>query len=107
MFTETRYGLGLPPTFRPSESIDIYSKLNLACRPVHQMGVSFFKISLLLSYVRFLRGTDYRAFRITSWSAIGLIFISHLICSLILIFACSPVGSLPKSKQCKRLIDHR
>ncbi|KAM0322027.1 hypothetical protein ACHAQA_009770 [Verticillium albo-atrum] len=88
---QTRYGLGLPLLLRPKENLNIYTKVNFAGRPFYQLGISFFKIALLLSYLRLLQGTDHRTYRKVVWVIIGFVFFSHLGCTLALIFACDPV----------------
>ena len=55
------------------------------------MGISFFKIALLISYLRLLEGTAQKAYRMLVRLAIVLIFLSHVGCTLSLIFACDPV----------------
>lgn len=88
---ETKYGLGLPIKLRPKENVGPYSRVNFAGRPIYQVGISFFKIALLISYLRLLQGTDHKAYRIAVWVTIALIFLAHVGCALSLVFACSPV----------------
>ncbi|KAM3547538.1 hypothetical protein ARSEF4850_009959 [Beauveria asiatica] len=38
-----------------------------AGRPIYQVGISFFKIALLISYLRLLRGTDKRLYWLVVW----------------------------------------
>ncbi|KAH6900564.1 ATP synthase F0 [Thelonectria olida] len=89
--TQTRYGLGLPLLSRPAENLVVYTRVNFAGRPWYQLGISFFKIALLISYLQLLQGTDHRTYRIVVWVSIVLIFLAHLGCTLSLIFACKPV----------------
>lgn len=89
--TETRYGLGLPIADRPSASLDVYTKVNFAGRPIYQIGISFFKIALLISYLRLLKGTDQKTYRYVVFATIALVFLGHLGCALSLVFACNPV----------------
>ncbi|RBR26805.1 uncharacterized protein FIESC28_00386 [Fusarium coffeatum] len=88
---QTRYGLGLPIPDRPKENLIPYTRINFAGRPFYQLGISFFKIALLISYLRLLRGTDNKTYRMVIWITIALVFMSHLGCTLALVFACSPV----------------
>ncbi|KAG6011094.1 hypothetical protein E4U54_008301, partial [Claviceps lovelessii] len=88
---QTKYGLGLPIRLRPPENMGPYSRVNFAGRPVYQLGISFFKIALLISYLRLLQGTDRKTYRMVVWATIGTILLAHLGCALSLIFACSPV----------------
>ncbi|EKJ72351.1 hypothetical protein FPSE_07471 [Fusarium pseudograminearum CS3096] len=88
---QTRYGLGLPIPDRPKENIVTYTRINFAGRPFYQIGISFFKIALLISYLRLLRGTDHKTYRNAIWVTIVLVFMSHLGCTLALVFSCSPV----------------
>ncbi|KAI8270039.1 Satratoxin biosynthesis SC1 cluster protein 4 [Colletotrichum sp. SAR11_239] len=55
---QTRYGLGLPIKLRPKANLIQYTRINFAGRPIYQIGISFFKIALLISYLRLLKGTD-------------------------------------------------
>lgn len=55
------------------------------------MGISFFKVALLVSYLRLLKGTDQRVYRLVVRAAIGLVLAAHLGCALSLVLACSPV----------------
>lgn len=55
------------------------------------MGISFFKIALLVSYLRLLQDTSHKMYRLCVWIAIAFVFFSHLGCTLSLIFACTPV----------------
>ncbi|KAM0505967.1 hypothetical protein D7B24_004173 [Verticillium nonalfalfae] len=88
---QTRYGLGLPVLLRPKANLVTYTRVNFAGRPFYQLGISFFKIALLISYLRLLQGTDHKTYRKVVWAIIGFVFCSHLGCTLALIFACDPV----------------
>ncbi|WYZ46639.1 hypothetical protein EsH8_IX_000864 [Colletotrichum jinshuiense] len=88
---QTRYGLGLPIKLRPQANLISYTRINFAGRPVYQVGISFFKIALLISYLRLLKGTDQKSYRRVVWLTILLVFLAHLGCALSLIFACTPV----------------
>ncbi|KAL0932841.1 uncharacterized protein CTRU02_211804 [Colletotrichum truncatum] len=88
---QTRYGLGLPIALRPKANLIKYTRINFAGRPVYQIGISFFKIALLISYLRLLKGTDQKSYRRAVWLTIILIFLAHLGCAFSLIFACTPV----------------
>ncbi|KAG5996482.1 hypothetical protein E4U52_006552 [Claviceps spartinae] len=89
--TQTKYGLGLPIKLRPAQNVGPYARVNFAGRPIYQIGISFFKIALLISYLRLLQGTDHRSYRLVVWGTIAVVFLAHLGCALSLIFACSPV----------------
>lgn len=88
---QTKYGLGLPVAARPKPNLIPYTRVNFAGRPIYQIGISFFKIALLISYLRLLKGTDQKIYRMVVWITIGVVFAAHLGCALSLIFACSPV----------------
>ncbi|POR39180.1 Uncharacterized protein TPAR_00619 [Tolypocladium paradoxum] len=88
---QTKYGLGLPLVLRPKANLIPYTRVNFAGRPIYQLGVSFFKIALLISYLRLLKGTDQKTYRRVVWATIVLVFLGHLGCALSLIFACTPV----------------
>jgi hypothetical protein len=68
--------------------------VNFAGRPIYQMGISFFKIALLISYLRLLKGTAQKTYRLIVWITIILVFMSHVGCTLSLIFACDPVSNV-------------
>ncbi|EFQ25973.1 ATP synthase F0 [Colletotrichum graminicola M1.001] len=89
--TQTRYGLGLPIKLRPKEDLIKYTRVNFAGRPFYQLGISFFKIALLISYLRLLQRTDQKGYRRAVWLTIAIVFLSHLACTFSLIFACTPV----------------
>jgi hypothetical protein len=89
---ETKYGLGLPLKLRPEANLVTYTRVNFAGRPIYQIGISFFKISLLISYLRLFKGTNKKLYRKTVWAAIAFVFLGHLGCTLALIFACTPVS---------------
>ena len=89
--TETRYGLGLPLLDRPKENLIIYTRVDYAGRPIYQVGISFFKIALLISYLRLLQGTNNKAYHIIVYSTIAMVFLAHLACAFSLVFACTPV----------------
>ncbi|OTA03472.1 PTH11-like G-protein-coupled receptor [Trichoderma parareesei] len=88
---QTRYGLGLPIKDRPAASLIPYTRVNFAGRPIYQLGISFFKIALLISYLRLLKGTDQNTYRKVVFATILVVFLGHLGCALSLIFACHPV----------------
>lgn len=94
---ETRYGLGLPLSLRPKRNLITYTRVNYAGRPVYQLGISFFKIALLISYLRLLRGTDRKAYRMAIWLTIVFVSCSHLSTALLLLFSCNPVWRAPGS----------
>lgn len=89
--TETKYGLGLSIAARPAENLITYTKVNYAGRPIYQVGISFFKIALLISYLRLLKGTDQKFYRVCVWVIMAIVFMGHLACALALVFACDPV----------------
>ncbi|KAF4445785.1 integral membrane protein [Fusarium austroafricanum] len=89
---QTRYGLGLPIPLRPKENLISYTRVNFSGRPFYQLGISFFKVALLISYLRLLRGTTgHKTYRRIILMTIALVFTSHVGCTLALIFACTPV----------------
>lgn len=90
-FLETKYGLGLSIAQRPKANLIPYTRSNYAGRPIYQLGISFFKIALLISYLRLFKGTNHTWYRRIVWITIFLVFAGHLGCSLTLIFACRPV----------------
>lgn len=92
MTIETKYGLGLPLKQRPEENIIQFTRINYAGRPIYQIGISFFKIALLISYLRLFDRTNVQhIYRRVVVAVIVLVFLSHLGCALALIFACTPV----------------
>lgn len=76
---------------RPKENLIPYTRSNYAGRPIYQMGISFFKVALLVSYLRLFKGTNHTISRRVVWIAIVAIVAGHLGCSLTLILACTPV----------------
>lgn len=88
---QTRYGLGLPLNLRPKANIIPFTRSNYAGRPIYQMGISFFKVALLISYLRLFKGTNHLWYRRVVWLAMFFVVAGHLGCSLALIFACRPV----------------
>jgi len=90
--TETKYGLGLPIALRPAPDLIPYTRVNFAGRPFYQLGISFFKIALLISYMRLVQGTSQRIYRNVIRGTIAFVFLGHLGCTLSLIFACNPVN---------------
>ncbi len=88
---QTKYGLGLLPAKRPKANITAYTRVNYAGRPIYQVGISFFKIALLISYLRLLQGTDNRIYRMVVWGTIAFVFLNHFGSALALIFNCNPV----------------
>lgn len=89
---QTKFGLGLPVALRPQENLIPYTRVNYAGRPIYQLGISFFKIALLISYLRLFKGTNEKIYRRVVLGTIVLIFLGHLGCSFSLIFACRPVS---------------
>ncbi|CAI4213276.1 unnamed protein product [Parascedosporium putredinis] len=67
---ETRYGLGLPVALRPAENLIIYTRVNFAGRPIYQLGISFFKLALLINYLRLFKGSHRQVYRKVVWGAI-------------------------------------
>ncbi|KAK4167793.1 hypothetical protein QBC43DRAFT_137156 [Cladorrhinum sp. PSN259] len=88
---QTKYGLGLSIAKRPKANLLPYTRSNYAGRPIYQLGISFFKIALLISYLRLFKGTNHTWYRRIVWITIFLVFAGHLGCALTLIFACNPV----------------
>ncbi|KAK4183983.1 hypothetical protein QBC35DRAFT_77093 [Podospora australis] len=89
---QTRYGLGLPLKLRPSANLVPFTRVNYAGRPIYQMGISFFKIALLISYLRLFKGTNHLWYRRVVWFAMLFVVLGHLGCSLALILACKPIS---------------
>jgi hypothetical protein len=92
--SETKYGLGLPLVLRPKANLIPFTRVNYAGRPIYQVGISFFKIALLISYLRLFDGTNQKLYRKIIWATIVLVFLAHLGCALALVFACQPVRAL-------------
>lgn len=88
---QTKYGLGLPIALRPKPNLIPYTRWNFAGRPIYQMGISFFKVALLISYLRLFQGTSHRGYRAAVWITIVAVVLGHLGCSLSLVLACNPV----------------
>jgi hypothetical protein len=86
----------LPLKLRPAASLIPYTRTNYAGRPIYQLGISFFKVALLISYLRLFKGTNHTVYRRIVWIAIVAILAGHLGCSLSLIFACHPVRRSPR-----------
>ncbi|KAM3477664.1 hypothetical protein MY8738_006315 [Beauveria namnaoensis] len=76
--TETKYGLGLPLALRPPQNIVTYLEVNYAGRPIYQISISFFKIALLIGYLRLLQGTSNKAYRGAIWCTIAFVSVSHV-----------------------------
>ncbi|KAL2272010.1 hypothetical protein VTJ83DRAFT_1381 [Remersonia thermophila] len=88
---QTKYGLGLPLADRPKQAVIAYTRSNYAGRPIYQVGISFFKVALLISYLRLFKGTSYVVYRRIVWISMVLIVAGHVGCALTLILACQPV----------------
>ncbi|XWW94465.1 hypothetical protein V2A60_008764 [Cordyceps javanica] len=85
------YGLGLPLSLRPPQNLLMYTRVNFAGRPIYQVGISFFKIALLISYLRLLRGTDRWLYRLVVWATMAFVLCSHVGSALLLLLACRPI----------------
>ena len=92
---ETKFGLGLPLAERPKANLIPYTRVNYAGRPIYQLGISFFKVALLISYLRLFKGTSHVIYRRVVWISMAAIVAGHLGCALTLIFACTPVSRRP------------
>jgi hypothetical protein len=88
---ETKYGLGLPLALRPKANLIPYTRWNYGARPSYQLGIAFFKIALLISYLRLFTGTTHLIYRRIVWGAIIFVILGHLGCTMALILACTPV----------------
>ncbi|KAK4131566.1 hypothetical protein BT67DRAFT_444614 [Trichocladium antarcticum] len=88
---QTKYGLGLPLALRPKANLIPYTRTNYAGRPIYQLGISFFKVALLISYQRLFKGTHHVIYRRVVWTAMVAVVAGHLGCALTLILACTPV----------------
>ncbi|KAJ4287041.1 hypothetical protein N0V88_007806 [Collariella sp. IMI 366227] len=88
---QTKYGLGLPLKLRPAANLIPYTRSNYAGRPIYQIGISFFKVALLISYLRLFKGTNHLGYRRVVWIAMVAIVAGHLGCALTLVLACTPV----------------
>ncbi len=94
---ETKFGLGLPLVARPKENLIPYTRSNYAGRPIYQLGISFFKVALLISYLRLFKGTTHSVYRRVVWIAMVAIVAGHLGCALTLILACNPVSAMSET----------
>jgi hypothetical protein len=90
--------LGLPLKLRPKENLIPYTRSNYAGRPIYQIGISFFKVALLISYLRLFKGTNHINYRRVVWVAIVAVVAGHLGCALTLILACTPVSPVQSSR---------
>jgi hypothetical protein len=84
----------LPIALRPAEDKMAYTRVNFAGRPIYQLGISFFKVALLISYLRVLPESTMKGYRCLVILSITAIFLAHLGCSLALILACDPVSEI-------------
>ena len=96
---------------RPQKNLIPYTRVNYAGRPIYQLGISFFKIALLISYLRLFKGTNEKIYRRVVLGTIVLIFLGHLGCSFSLIFACRPVriyspNNIARERSCKTCHSH-
>ncbi|KAL8870913.1 MAG: hypothetical protein Q9174_003147 [Haloplaca sp. 1 TL-2023] len=88
---QTRYGLGLPIRIRPPENLNPYSVINFAGRPFYMVGILGFKVALCISYLRLLKGSRNRCYKLTIFATgIGAL-LGHVGGTLVLIFQCNPV----------------
>ncbi|KAM3565378.1 hypothetical protein ARSEF4850_001414 [Beauveria asiatica] len=69
----------------------MYTRANFAGHPIYQVGVSFFKVALLMSYLRLLPGTDKRLYRFVVWATMAFVLLSHVGSALVLLFSCRPI----------------
>lgn len=104
---ETRYGLGLPIALRPKASLITYTRTNFAGRPIYQIGISFFKIALLISYLRLLEGTAHKTYRKIVWTTIAIVLLAHIACTTSLVFACTPVSLVAEGNRLAQLLTSR
>ncbi|KAM3555183.1 hypothetical protein MY1884_005717 [Beauveria asiatica] len=94
-YHKTKYGLGLPLALRPPQNVVTYLEVNYAGRPIYQIGISFFKIALLIGYLRLLQGTSNKAYRGAIWCTIAFVSVSHVGSAMALLFACQPIEKSP------------
>ncbi|KAH0613717.1 uncharacterized protein H6S33_005603 [Morchella sextelata] len=86
---QTRWGLGLDLKYRPKVNANKYSEVNFAGRPFYMLGITGFKVSLCLAYIRLVnKQKTYR--QITWWILWGCV-LSHIGGILVLMFQCKPV----------------
>ncbi|KAM3446804.1 hypothetical protein NHJ6243_010207, partial [Beauveria neobassiana] len=95
--TETKYGLGLPLALRPPQNIVTYLEVNYAGRPIYQIGISFFKIALLIGYLRLLQGTSNKAYRGAIWCTIAFVSVSHVGSAMSFVALRLSAGKIEKS----------
>ncbi|THW40101.1 hypothetical protein D6D21_06974 [Aureobasidium pullulans] len=88
---ETRYGLGLPPNLRPLEDKAMLTKSSYVGKPFYQFGISGFKLSLCLTFLRLTKYTGLASFRIFTTGIAILSTICHFAFTLIVLFFCIPL----------------
>lgn len=109
--TETKYGLGLPLTLRPKESLEVFLKVcltiivwpfllrllqvNFAGRAFYQLDIAGFKAALCISYLRLLTGGDRKGYTLLVWAVMIISTLGHIAGTLVLILRCQPVCQPP------------
>ncbi|KAM3537187.1 hypothetical protein ARSEF1564_009887 [Beauveria bassiana] len=86
-----------PFALRPPQNIVTYLKVNYAGRPIYQIGISFFKIALLIGYLRLLQGTSNKAYRGAIWCTIAFVSVSHVGSSISFVALRLSAGKIEKS----------
>lgn len=87
-FAETRWGLGLDVDDIPTENVIHFQKVQYVGGPLYAIGILGFKLSLLLTYLRF--AGFQRQYRIVLWTVIVLATLNSVIFAFVFAFTCTP-----------------
>lgn len=85
---ETRWGLGLEVDDIPPQNVLQFQKVQYVGGPLYAIGVLGFKLSLLLTYLRF--AGFQRKYRIILWTVIVAATLNSVIFAFVFAFTCTP-----------------
>ncbi|GAB7338664.1 hypothetical protein MBLNU457_5394t2 [Dothideomycetes sp. NU457] len=88
---QTRFGLGLNPKLRPKVDVPWYMVYNYSSRPIHQSGITAFKVALCVSYLRMTDRTSRRWYRRIVIASAIISILAAIVFSLLNLLQCKPV----------------
>ncbi|KAG8630534.1 hypothetical protein KVT40_002153 [Elsinoe batatas] len=89
--SQTRLGLGLPPSLRPRANVENYALQNFIARPFYNFATTLFKVAMCLTFLRLNDRCAPKWAKRCIWTALGLCALHGVGYLTAIIFNCRPV----------------
>ncbi|KAF4547371.1 Protein kinase domain-containing protein 22 [Elsinoe fawcettii] len=90
--SQTRLGLGLPPSMRPRVNSQNYAVQNYVARPFYNIATTFFRVGLCFTYLRIIKGAHHYTYKKVIEVTMFVCSVHGLVYVLLILFNCRPIS---------------